>query len=125
MTAIDLHGRIPYFSDAAHLAALNDVVGLHTRLAPNVLMMSTGCSFKQAMRILWLLFELEFAEGFLLLYLRDDPDVFIDRRSLIEGLPDFPLQYNYGANSVESADDILYSFEFVRAVSVEFLDSHG
>lgn len=124
MMSIDLNGRIPYFSKSIRLIALNDIVSLHQRLTPNIVMMSTGCSFKQALQVLWLLFEFGYAQAFILVYLKDDPEVFIERRSLFDGLPEFPLVYDFGSKIVETSQDVLYSFEFVRnADPVTFTDT--
>lgn len=109
---VNLYSEFPYFSSEDRIQQLNRIVRLHTELSPQVIMTATGCSFQQALQILLVLFELELAEAFILVYLRDDPDVYIAKRHIRDGPPKFPFQYDHGDQVVNDPNEVLYGFEF-------------
>jgi hypothetical protein len=121
---VNLRGKFYYFHDPSKLKQLNDIIQLHSLITPNILIMATGCSFKQATQILLLLFELDIADCFVLIYLKDDPEVYIAKRSLFEGLPSFPYSYDYNAKTVPNASDVIYGFEFKIKEKIVFKSSN-
>ena len=124
MKTIELPAQFSYFIELDNRRKLNRILHLHRRLTPNLVATSTGCSFKQAFQILWLLFESYVANVFLLVYLREDPDVFVHRRDILTGFPKFPLKYNYGEREIASEEEVLYAFEFVLTTVVQIDDAY-
>lgn len=111
-TEVRLTRDFSYFIDIRRLSQLNDVFKLHTKITPSVLMAATGCSYQQSFQILMFIFVLKLAEGHILIYLRDEPETYIGKRHLLQGLPQFPYNYDYDSKTVSDPSDVLYDMEF-------------
>lgn len=103
--------KLGYFHDKKRLDKLNSLVEIHTRLSPELLM-QTGCSFQEAMQILFVLVHLYVANPYLLVYIIDDPEAPIEKRPLSMGLPTLPYIFPDGETVVEDKEKLFFGFEF-------------
>ena len=114
-----------FFSEPANLEKLNRFISSRNTLnfMPHELAVATGCAFEDAMEVLTLLYRLDIAKQFLLVYHIAEPDYVIEQRDIAQGPPDLPmiiLNSNFNEVEVTDSRELLYSFLFKLNDKVEF-----
>ena len=112
-------GKFPYFKDTARLQRLNRQVKLHSDLMPHQISTATGCTLKEAMVILMLLYHKNLVELFLVIYHISEPDSPILIRKIDEGLPSLPFLNPLDETEITDSNEITYDFLFKLPANAE------
>lgn len=115
--------EIGSFHNIERLQFLNHLVQINTTLSADFVAGYTNCHIDDAMYILFVLLNLNLAEGFTLIYdSKNDPHRLVDRRPFRQGLPRLPYKYSYmdRQHIIQSMRDLLVAFEFDIKENLKF-----
>lgn len=110
----------PYFRKTSAIERLNEHIAQHSDLMPHQLAIATGCSLDDAIGILFLLFDRQFAEALLLVYHQNFPNVPMDIRKISDGPPLLPTINSLNDEVVEDKGELLFGFMF-KLTNREFI----
>jgi hypothetical protein len=116
--------KFRYFNERSHLDSLNHLIRSRNDLMPHEIAIGTGCSFEEAMGVLILLYHLDLADQYLLIYYNKEPDVPVGMREISEGPPLLPFKINTSAfEEVEiySMHDLSFGFLFKIRKEIDFV----
>ena len=110
-----------FSKDSKSLERLNEITALHQTYSPGLLMTYTGCNLRDALYVLYLLFDYSLAEIFLLIYDKRNADHLIQRRHISRGLPKIPFDYETddGTLTINQLSDMYYTLEFDLVPNIE------
>lgn len=112
----------PYFSDTSSLSKLNRHFKLHSDFMSHQLAAATGCEFKDALDILFLLYHFDLVSAYLVVYHKNDTESPILITSYISGPPNVPFRNPVTDSWIYDRDELLYSFLFkLKDPDIEFV----
>ncbi|MCP4423424.1 MAG: hypothetical protein GY803_02930 [Chloroflexi bacterium] len=110
-TTVNL-SNFPYFSNPQYLEELNRHIKLHDDFMPHQISGAIGCSLKDALGILILLYFMALGELYLLVYHQDNLEVYIEKRKFSEGHPKIPFVNPLTDLTVNSLSELEYDIQF-------------
>ena len=111
------------FSNSQVLQRLNNLLSSRNAVMPHEVASATGCSLREAMAFLLLLYVNSVAEVALLVYDKhdeSDPLVPFVSRDITEGIPSLPIVCDVCGREISEPNDLGYDFLFRIVAPVRF-----
>jgi len=117
-------GFIPCFQDPEKLSRLNHLIKVNSDLMLHQVMAGTGCSIDPSFQVLLLLYDLDYADPFIVVYHVSEPNEPIQFRPLLEGFPELPLECPHCDEEITDRTELRYDFLFqLKADNIEMVIS--
>lgn len=117
----------PYFNNTSSLQRLNRHIKLHSDFMLHQLVAATGCTFSDALGILFLLYHFDLADAFLVIYHKNDKETPILITDFIKGPPEVPFINPMTEEIIHDPHELVYTFMFklkTRDILFVFNEKH-
>lgn len=114
--------KVPCFNNMITLNRLNDFMFERKDVMPHEIAIATGCSIEYSTSVLMILQMKDLAEGYLLVYHRqdNDPRPYIMKRKLLDGIPILPMVCDICGEEISDIKDIYFDLSFKIISDIEF-----